>query len=84
MVRMRPWWLAFVAAALAAAGIAAVGPSAASLSSPALVWTKQAPATSPPARGYAAMAYDRATGTEVLFPGWSGTTQALAATWTWG
>ena len=32
-------------------------------------WTKQAPATSPPARSAASMAYDAATGTIVLFGG---------------
>ena len=32
-------------------------------------WTKQHPATSPPARSGASMAYDAATGTVVLFGG---------------
>jgi hypothetical protein len=32
-------------------------------------WTQQHPATSPPARGQAAMACDAATGTAVLFGG---------------
>src|SRR5262249_55648505 len=32
-------------------------------------WTKQTPATSPPARSFASMAYDAATSTGVLFGG---------------
>src|SRR5262249_58326600 len=39
-------------------------------------WTKQPPATRPPAQSNAAMAYDAATGTVVLFGGHGGT-------WTW-
>jgi hypothetical protein len=48
-------------------------------------WTKQAPATSPPAREGAAMAYDAATGTIVLFGGANGSqgTHFLRDTWTW-
>ena len=45
-------------------------------------WTKQAPATSPPARTGASMAYDAATGTVVLFGG-DGRTGPLGDTWTW-
>jgi hypothetical protein len=40
-------------------------------------WTKQAPATSPPARDSAAMAYDATTGNVVLFGG------DTNDTWTW-
>ena len=45
-------------------------------------WTKQAPATSPPARDAASMAYDAATGNVVLFGGFASGT--LGDTWTWG
>jgi hypothetical protein len=50
-------------------------------------WTQQAPAASPSARQLAAMAYDAATGTVVLFSGEPpiGTRgRAPADTWTWG
>jgi hypothetical protein len=48
-------------------------------------WTKQHPATSPPARNSATMAYDAATGTAVLFGGVeSDGTGVLDDTWTWG
>jgi hypothetical protein len=48
-------------------------------------WTKQAPATSPPARTLAAMAYDAATGDVVLFGGLNGAgVRPLNDTWTWG
>ena len=43
--------------------------------------TKQAPAVHPPARHGAAMAYDAATGTVVLFGGY---VRYLADTSTWG
>ncbi len=45
-------------------------------------WTKQSPASSPPARGAASMAYDAATGTVVLFGG-SGANGPFSDTWTW-
>ena len=45
-------------------------------------WTKQHPATSPPSRINASMAYDATTGTLVLFGGDSN--NMLADTWTWG
>jgi hypothetical protein len=45
-------------------------------------WTQQHPATSPPARQAAAMAYDAATGTVVLFGGF-GSSSLLGDTWTW-
>jgi hypothetical protein len=40
-------------------------------------WTEEHPATSPPARGEAAMAYDAASSTAVLF-------SEDGSTWTWG
>jgi hypothetical protein len=71
------------AAALAAVGVVgAVPPAVASASSQALDWTKQAPATRPPTRGGAAMAYDAATGTVVLFGG-DNRHGVLGDTWTW-
>jgi hypothetical protein len=49
-------------------------------------WTKQAPATSPPVRDEAAMAYDAATSTVVLFGGRGSPAPSppLGDTWTWG
>lgn len=72
------------AAALAACGVLGMAPAAAqagSASAPA--WTKQAPATRPPGRDGAAMAYDAATGTVVLFGGSTGSL-FFHDTWTWG
>jgi hypothetical protein len=47
-------------------------------------WTEQAPATSPPSRFGAYMAYDAATGTVVLFGGLDGITNCMfSGTWTW-
>jgi hypothetical protein len=49
-------------------------------------WTEQSPATSPPARSGAPMAYDAATGTVVLFGGVGGPPGPpvwLRGTWTW-
>jgi hypothetical protein len=45
-------------------------------------WTKQAPAVHPPARFWASMAYDAATGTVVLFGGSNGN-RDFGDTWTW-
>jgi hypothetical protein len=45
-------------------------------------WTQQSPATSPPARAYAAMAYDASAGQLVLLGG-EGNSSLLADTWTW-
>ncbi len=45
-------------------------------------WTQQHPAASPPGRENASMAYDAATGTQVLFGGFDGS--PLGDTWTWG
>jgi hypothetical protein len=78
-------WLAVAAAVLAACGVAAAVPSAALAgSSSAPNWTQQAPATSPPARDSAAMAYDAVTGTIVLFGGAGKVGAKFADTWTWG
>jgi hypothetical protein len=46
-------------------------------------WTQQAPATSPPARANASMAYDAASGTVVLFGG-NDPRGLVHDTWTWG
>jgi hypothetical protein len=48
-------------------------------------WAKQHPATSPPTRYSASMAYHAATGTVVLFGGVdSDATGVTEDTWTWG
>lgn len=47
-----------------------------------ITWTQQHPATSPPVRRLASMAFDAARGTVVLFGGLN-TTGLLADTWTW-
>jgi hypothetical protein len=71
-----PRWLAVVTAALAACGVVGAFPSVALAGSAAVpTWTRQHPATSPPAQSSAAMAYDAATGTVVLF--------GSGETWTW-
>jgi hypothetical protein len=46
-------------------------------------WTKHAPAVHPSARSLAAMAYDAATGTVVLFGGLGTNGDSLGDTWTW-
>jgi hypothetical protein len=64
------WVFAVVVALLAALGGPGLAPSAALASSPPVPnWTKLSPATHPGARYEAAMAYDAATGTTVLFGG---------------
>ena len=55
---------------------------AGSSTSPTPTWTQASPATSPPARNGATMAYDPATGNMVLFGGYTGSSY-LADTWTW-
>ena len=45
-------------------------------------WSQLTPATSPPGRWSATMAYDPATGTVVLFGGYSGSSY-LSDTWSW-
>ena len=69
-------------AALAGCGVLGMAPAAAQASS-APTWTKQAPATSPPARDLASMAYDAATSDIVLFGG-NKKHGKLGDTWTWG
>ena len=74
--------LVMVAAVLAAFAVPGLSrPVALASSSPVLNWTKQAPATIPPARADASMAYDAATRTVVLFGG--GARFPFADTWTW-
>src|SRR6185312_15163698 len=76
--------LAGTAVLVAGAGVAGVPQSAALAgSAAALNWTKQAPATSPPVRDDAAMAYDAATQTVVLFGGESRASRAFGDTWVW-
>jgi hypothetical protein len=76
--------LAAVAAALAVFAVPGLWPPAALASSaPALNWTQHHPATSPPGRADASMAYDAATRTVVLFGGFDSHVQALGDTWTW-
>ena len=76
-------WLAVVAAVLAACGVAGAVPASAVGSSPVPDWTKQAPAVHPTALTNAAMAYDAATGTVVLFGGAGRRGSMLGGTWTW-
>ena len=65
----------------AAAVVLAVQPAALASTAPAPTWTKQAPATHPPARLDGSMAYDAATGTVVLFGG--NGRGVFDGTWTW-
>ena len=75
-----------VTATLAVCGVLGAAP-AAGQARPAVAptWTEQAPATHPLGRSGAAMAYDAATGTAVLFGGVGGRLKILkfADTWTW-
>ncbi len=50
---------------------------------PPTTWTQLSPATSPPARDFASMAYDPATGQMVLFGGMGIGGSYLDDTWTW-
>jgi hypothetical protein len=69
---------AVVAAVLAAVGVPGVWQRAALASASSdLNWTRQFPATSPPTRTQAAMAYDAATGNVVLLG-------VSRDTWIWG
>jgi hypothetical protein len=73
---------AIVAALPAGLGVASVpAPAALASSQPVLNWTKQSPATSPPARDYASIAYDAATGNVVQFGGFRD--GVLGGTWVW-
>src|ERR1700690_109906 len=57
-------------AALAGCGVLCTAPSAVQAGPTSVpAWTKQAPASHPPARDAASMAYDTATGTAVLYGG---------------
>ncbi len=56
--------------------------SPASAQSPSPTWTELSPATSPPIREGASMAYDAAGVNLVLFGGFNGTS-LLGDTWTW-
>ena len=82
-------WSSRVIAALlalvmtAAVVVIAPGVATASTIAPTATWTEQNPATSPPARSFASMAYDPATGTMVLFGGQGSPTTSLSDTWTW-
>ena len=70
-------------ALLSVVGVLGVFPSAVQARpSLGLNWTRQAPASSPPARANAAIAYDAATGTVVLFGG-RGANGPFGDTWTW-
>lgn len=74
-----------VAMAAAVVGVAP-GRAAAATPAPTATWTQQHPATSPPGRFGASMAYDRATGDMVLFGGLGdagGLLGSLGDTWTW-
>jgi Galactose oxidase, central domain len=81
--RGRAYLLAVAAGLLAAVGVPGVAQSAAVTgSSSGLTWTKQHPAAHPSARSGAAVAYDAATGTVVLFGG-AGSQGVLGDTWVW-
>ena len=71
-------------AAMTACGVVGMVPPAVQASSaPTPTWTKQAPPVRPSARRGAAMAYDAATGTVVLFGGSAQGAAQLGDTWTW-
>ncbi len=71
-------------AAMAMSGVLGMAPAAWASSAPVPAWTQQHPAASPPARRDAAIAYDAATGTVVLFGGNSTQSHSnLGDTWTW-
>jgi hypothetical protein len=73
-----------LAAVLAAVGIPGLSPSVALANSPSvLTWTEQPPVTGPSARVAAAMAYDAATRTDVLFGGGDNSDGLPNDTWTW-
>ena len=66
--------------------LGAFPPAVRASSSLGLDWTRQAPASSPPARSNAAIAYDAATRNVVLFGGVgiAGGSVPFGDTWTWG
>ena len=67
---------------VAALGVAPVV-AAASTIAPVVSWAQQAPATSPPSRDGASMAYDPAIGAMVLFGGSDSSASVLNDTWTY-
>jgi hypothetical protein len=68
---------------LATVSVAALPAPVAGAGTPSTTWTEQSPATSPPARDDASMAYDPSTGNMVLFGGYDGSGGYLNDTWTW-
>jgi hypothetical protein len=68
---------------LAMLGVLGVFPAARASSAAGPAWTKQAPLAHPPGRDSAAMAYDAAAGTVVLFGGEGSFGAPLGDTWTW-
>ena len=73
-----------IGVAMAAAVVGVVpGRAAAATPAPTATWTQQHPATSPPGRFGASMAYDPATGDAVLFGGVGSSGSYLGDTWTW-
>jgi hypothetical protein len=84
--RWLPAILVIAALVVAELGLVLSGTPAASAVSLTPNWLQLSPATSPPARTAAAMAYDPATGDTVLFGGvqvTSGPEVLLGDTWTW-
>ena len=82
----RTWWAARALRGglglfTAIAAVLAAQPAASANPPPVLNWTYQHPATNPPDRAGASMAYDRATGTVVLFGGED--RYSFGDTWTW-
>ena len=73
-------------AVLAACGVLGMVPAAAQGSSASVpAWTQQkTPTSHPSARSQAAMAYDAATSTVVLFGGFTTRDRNVRDTWTWG
>lgn len=71
----------YVIAAAAVCGVLGVVPASARAGTAAGAWKQQHLAAHPSARSEAAMAYDAATGTVLLFGGSHG--RALSDTWAW-
>ena len=57
--------------------------STAGATTPTSNWMQVSPATSPVARYQGSMTYDAATGTVILFGGYSSTGSYLGDTWSW-
>ena len=82
--RWSSFWSMGLAASLVIITLALVGTTPpASAASPATTWNKAIPATSPPARFDASMAYDSGTGQLVLFGGIGAFASVLHDTWVW-